>query len=86
MNIENGILFLSASIDNTEIESVTQFIKENIEQINEVIVDENTTVASSCLFALLGSIKKTKESISIAFLENENDIENFGNVSFLRDK
>ncbi len=86
MNIQNGILCLDASIDNTEIESITQFIKENIMQINEVIIDEKSIVTSSCLFALLSSIKKTKEDISIPFLDKDNDIESFGNVTFLRDK
>ena len=85
MNIQNGILCLDASIDNTEIESITQFIKENIMQINEVIIDEKSIVTSSCLFALLSSIKKTKEDISIPFLDKDNDIESFGNVTFLRD-
>lgn len=86
MNIQNGILCLDASIDNTEIESITQFIKENIMQINEVIIDEKSIVTSSCLFTLLNSIKKTKEDISIPFLDKDNDIESFGNVTFLRDK
>lgn len=86
MNIQNGILCLDASIDNAEIESITQFIKENIMQINEVIIDEKSIVTSSCLFALLSSIKKTKEDISIPFLDKDNDIESFGNVTFLRDK
>lgn len=86
MNIQNGILCLDASIDNAEIESITQFIKENIMQINEVIIDEKSIVTSSCLFTLLNSIKKTKEDISIPFLDKDNDIESFGNVTFLRDK
>ena len=86
MNIENGILYLNANIDNVEIESIAQFIKENIDQINEVIVDEKSTVTSSCLFSLLFSIRKTKEDISIPLLDKDNDIESFGNVTFLRDK
>lgn len=86
MNIQNGILCLDAGIDNTEIESITQFIKENIMQINEVIIDEKSIVTSSCLFTLLNSIKKTKEDISIPFLDKDNDIESFGNVTFLRDE
>lgn len=86
MNIENGILCLDANISNLEIESIVAFIKENIMQIKEVIVDEKSIIASSCLFALLNSIKNTKEDISIKLLDNDNDIESFGNVTFLRDK
>lgn len=55
-------------------------------QINEVIIDEKSIVTSSCLFTLLNSIKKTKEDISIPFLDKDNDIESFGNVTFLRDE
>lgn len=86
MNIENGILCLDANISNLEIESIVAFIKENIIQIKEVIVDEKSMVASSCLFALLNSIKNTKGDISIKLLDNDNDIESFGNVTFLRYK
>ena len=86
MNIENGILHLNTNVDNVEIESIIQFIKENIEQINQVIVDEKSTITSSCLFSLLFSIRKTKEDISIPFLDKDNDIESFGNVTFLRDR
>lgn len=86
MNIENGILCLDANISNLEIESIVAFIKENIIQIKEVIVDEKSMVASSCLFALLKSIKNTKGDISIKLLDNDNDIESFGNVTFLRYK
>ena len=54
--------------------------------MGEVIVDEKSTVTSSCLFSLLFSIRKTKEDISIPLLDKDNDIESFGNVTFLRDK
>lgn len=86
MNIQNGVLTIDASFDNTKIESSLELIKENITQIKEVIIDENSVVASSCLFALLCSIKKTKADISILLLDKDNDIEYFGNVTFLRDK
>lgn len=86
MNIQNGVLKIDASFDNAKIESILELIKENITQIKEVIIDENSAVASSCLFTLLYSIKKTKDDISIPFLDKDNDIESFGNVTFLRDK
>lgn len=86
MNIQNGVLKIDASFDNAEIETILELIKEDITQIKEVIIDENSVVTSSCLFALLYSIKKTKDDISIPFLDKDNDIESFGNVTFLRDK
>lgn len=86
MNIQNGVLKIDASFDNAEIETILELIKEDVTQIKEVIIDENFIVASSCLFALLYSIKKTKDDISIPFLDKDNDIESFGNVTFLRDK
>ena len=86
MNIQNGVLKIDASFDNAEIETILELIKEDITQIKEVIIDENSVVTSSCLFALLYSIKKTQDDISIPFLDKDNDIESFGNVTFLRDK
>ena len=37
MNIQNGVLTIDASFDNTKIESILELIKENITQIKEVI-------------------------------------------------
>ncbi|MDD2698418.1 MAG: hypothetical protein PHF17_06415 [Arcobacteraceae bacterium] len=83
MNLENGVLVIDSSLDNLQIEEMLEDIKNNIEQINEVIV-EPKSIASSALFALLGSIKKTNSNISIPILEHNRDIEGFGNTTFIQ--
>lgn len=83
MNIENGVLKIDSDLDNLELEKLSQEIKNSIEEIKEVIIDEKSVIASSCLFTLLFSIKNTKNDISIPVLEKDVDIESFGNVTII---
>ncbi len=83
MNLDNGVLVIDSSLDNSQIEEMLEELRTNIEQIDEVIV-EPTAIASSGLFALLGSMKKTNDNIKISILEENRDIEGFGNTTFIQ--
>jgi hypothetical protein len=83
MNIKNGVLKIDSSLNNLELEKLSHEIKNNIDQIKEVTIDKKSIVTSSCLFTLLISIKKAKTDMSIPILDEEIDIEGFGNVSII---
>jgi hypothetical protein len=83
MNLDNGVLTIDSSLDNSQIEELLEEIQNNLEQIEKVNVESNP-VASSALFALLGSMKKTKNTLSIPLLENDGVIDGFGNTTFIQ--
>lgn len=83
MKIENEILYIDSNLDNLELEKLSHEIKDRLDEIKEVTIDEKSIVASSCLFTLLSSIKKAKSDISIPVLEKDVDIEGFGNVTIV---
>lgn len=83
MNINNGVLKIDSSLDNLELEKLSHEINNSIKQIKKVTIDEKSIVASSCLFTLLSSIKNAKNDISIDILEEDIDIEGFGNVTII---
>ena len=85
MNIKQGVLYIDSNLNNQELQELSEEIRNNIEQIKEVIIDEKSAITSSCLFTLLCSIKKSKNDVVISILETHTNIEGFGNVTIVKE-
>lgn len=82
MQIVDGVLNIDAKIDNEQITLLSKMILQQIEQVKEICVDASNGVASSALFSLLASVKKTAPHIHIALLEGDvAQIEGIGKMS-----
>jgi|GEM_PF-2920214 len=68
MQVIQSVATVDASLQNEELSILSQEIFTKIDEIKELVVDETQGVASSALFALLCSVKKTNPNINIALL------------------
>lgn len=84
MKLKDGVLHLNSDTDNEKLYELLPKLQKKIEKIEEVIVDENSIIASSALFAVLASLKKSKQSIKISYLENDVNFAALGNVTFIK--
>jgi len=81
-----GVLNISATLDNSELAQVAKDIKDNISTIKRVDVDTKSGVTSSALFTLLASIKKAKSDIVVPYLDDNScvNINGLGDVRFIK--
>lgn len=84
MNLKNGILHLNVSTDNEMLQELLPKLQKKIEKIEEVIIEGDSMIASSALFSIVASLKKSKESIKISYFDKSTDFTSLGNVSFIQ--
>lgn len=82
MELKNGQLNLKSDLDNEQIEALVPKILKKINKIETVVVD-GSNIASSALFSLLYAIKKEKESVEIALLNDSHTLDLLGNATFI---
>ena len=72
MTIDGDILALELEDDLEEVVEVHKFVKDRLEYIEEIsIVGDTSSFATSAMFQLLLSIKKTKPEIKIPIIDDE---------------
>lgn len=75
MTIDGDILALELEDDLEEVVEVHKFVKDRLEYIEEIsIVGDTSSFATSAMFQLLLSIKKTKPEIKIPIIDDESII------------
>jgi len=87
MKLENKVLFLDPSIDQEQLQTLVDELKVHIDEIEEVVIEDRQAIATSGLISLLMSLKNTKESIKIPYLDGENyNFAGIGNVTFVEQR
>jgi len=87
MKLENKVLFLDPSIDQEQLQKLVDELKVHIDEIEEVVIEDRQAIATSGLISLLMSLKNTKESIKIPYLDGENyNFAGIGNVTFVEQR
>ncbi|PHQ65748.1 MAG: hypothetical protein COB99_02190 [Sulfurimonas sp.] len=85
MTIDGDILEIELSMDIKDVIELKNFISPRLEYIEEIKVIKDTSIfASSSLFGLLHSVKKTKPSIVIDIIDNDLDIDNYGLIHWVK--
>lgn len=83
MKLEEGILYLDSSYDNEQINELSPKLHKKLEEITEVVLDEKSVVATSALFALIASLKRSKKDIKVSIFEKNTNFASLGNVTFI---
>lgn len=79
MSLFEGIFIIDAAADNTALIEVAKEIFSSLDEIKEVHLNVDDGVATSAVFALLASIKKTAPHIRVPLLDDGVcDIEGIG--------
>jgi len=85
MTIDGDILEIGLDMDINDVLILKDFVESRLEYIEEiVIVGEMKTFASSSLFQLLFSIKKSKPSMKIDILDELLKLEDYGTLHWIR--
>ncbi|NOR58565.1 MAG: hypothetical protein GQ474_08600 [Sulfurimonas sp.] len=85
MTIDGDVLEIGLSMDIKDVIELKNFISPRLEYIEEIkVIKDTTTFASSSLFGLLHSVKKTKPSIVIEMIDNDLDIDHYGLIHWAR--
>jgi hypothetical protein len=85
MTIDGDVLEIELSMDIKDVIELKNFISPRLEYIEEIkVIKDTTTFASSSLFGLLHSIKKTKPSIVIDVIDNDLNIDHYGLIHWAR--
>lgn len=83
MKLENKVLHINPSMDQEQLQLLIDELKKHIEGIDEVVIEEGS-IATSGLFSLLASLKKTKSDIKISYFDNKNkNFAGIGNITFV---
>ncbi len=86
MYIDGDVLELDINMDLEEVKALREFVKDRLEYIEEIkfVNQEEEAPISSSLFQLLYSIKKTKSSIKIDFLDSPYfELKNYGKMYWI---
>lgn len=83
MKIKKGVLHLDPSLDNEQVNEILPMLNEKMDEINEVVIDNQSVLATSALFALLVSLKNSKEDIKITIFEQNTNFVSLGNITFI---
>ncbi|EHP30624.1 hypothetical protein SMGD1_2101 [Sulfurimonas gotlandica GD1] len=85
MTIDGDILEIELSTDIKGVIELKNFIAPRLEYIEEIKVIQDTSIfASSALFGLLHSVKKTKPSIVIEMIDNDVECDQYGLIHWVR--
>lgn len=71
MEFNGDALTIDLSMSREEIEEFKIFVSSRIEYIDRIDVIEDGSLKSSVLLALLASLKKSRNELSIPFLEKK---------------
>lgn len=69
MQFDGDVLTIGLDMTMEEIREFEQFIRPRIEYIERIEAEEGSVLKSSALLALLASLKRTRNELSIPFLE-----------------
>ncbi len=83
MRLKKGILYLDVSLDNENLQELLPKLQKKLKKIDKVMIEGDSMLASSALFAIVMSLKKSKKSIEISGLESNTDFISLGNVTFI---
>jgi len=85
MTIDGDILEIDLDMDIDDVLTLKDFVENKLEYIEEiVIIGQMKTFASSSLFQLLFSIKKSKPSMKIDILDEFLELEDYGILHWIR--
>lgn len=72
MYIDGDVLVISTDMDTSDVEELKGFVESRLDYIEEIVFEEEElrAFASSSLFQLLFSIKKSKPEIKISMIDN----------------
>ena len=85
MTIDGDVLEIELDMDLGEVIELKKFIEPRLEYIESIeVIGERATFASSSLFAMLFSIKKSKPQMSIPIIDNGLlTLSDYGNVHWI---
>lgn len=86
MTIDGDVLELELDADLEAVVELKDFVKDRLAYIDKiVIVGDTSTFATSALFQLLMSIKKSKPEMQIPLLDDESlSIGNYGKLYWIK--
>lgn len=85
MTIDGDTLEIELDMDIKDVLELKQFIADRLEYIEAVsVIGEMNEFASSSLFQVLHSIKKSKPSISIDVIDKDLKLENYGLIHWIQ--
>ena len=82
MKLKEEILYLNSSFDNEQLNEILPKLNNKLIEIKEIIIEENSMLASSALFAIVASLKKSKQDIKVSCFDKSINFANLGNITF----
>jgi len=67
MDFENGVLTINPEMTFNEIKDLNEFVKQNLEEIDSINLEEDKNMANSSIIALILSAKIQKPTLNIPF-------------------
>lgn len=84
MTIDGDTIEIDLDMDIEEVTELKDFVKDRLEYIETIkITGERKAFASSTLFQLLFSIKKSRPEITIEAIEGDLKLEQYGTVHWV---